>query len=206
MAAWLRIGELEMRKLHLPEFNKEKFKELLEEIKLLVEKHPDDFATQLQQLCLGIGVAVIYTMNLPKAPVCGATRWIANNPLIQLTDRYKTNDHFWFTFYHEAGHILLHGKKDLFIEEFEGYQPDQEKEEQANNFAAKWLLPGNFLEDMPFNFTEEDIEPIAQKYKTHPAIVVGRLQHLGMAPYSFGSAFRIKVRLDNYFTGKDDRD
>jgi Zn-dependent peptidase ImmA (M78 family) len=138
--------------------------------------------------------------------VSGATRWIANNPLIQLTDRYKTNDHFWFTFFHEAGHVLLHGKKDLFIESFEGYRPDLAKEEEANEFAAKWLLPEDFADDLPFSITEEDVWEIAEKYETHPAVVVGRLQHLGLVSYSFGSQFRIKVKLDNYFTSKSDRD
>lgn len=199
MAAWLRIGELEMRRLRVPDYNKETFKEAITKIRDLVPEHPDDFARQIQELCLKAGVAVIYTMCLPKAPVSGATRWLGGNPLIQLTDRYKTNDHFWFTFYHEAGHVLLHGKKDIFIEEFDGYQPDKEKEDEANRFAAKWLLPENFADGLPYQLIEEDITTIAEKYNTHPAIVVGRLQHLGLVSYSFGSRFREKVTLENYF-------
>ncbi|HVT85193.1 MAG TPA: HigA family addiction module antitoxin [Chitinophagaceae bacterium] len=199
MAAWLRIGEIEMRKLDLPDFNKEAFKKKLSEIKPLIANHPDDFAKQLQEECISAGVALIYTMCLPKAPVSGATRWIGGNPLIQLTDRYKANDHFWFTFYHEAGHVLLHGKKDIFIEEFEGYQPDKEKEDQANTFARNWLLPEQFNDELPFRIVEEDVMPLAEKYNTHPAVVVGRLQYLGLVSYSFGSKFKEKVTLENYF-------
>lgn len=195
IAAWLRIGELEMQQLKLPEYNKEQFKAALVDIKVLVQKHPKNFAQQLQQICAKAGVAVVYTMCLPKAPVSGATRWFRTNPLIQLTDRHKTNDHFWFTFFHEAGHVLLHGKKEVFFEEFEGYKPDKEKEEEANRFAAKQLLPDSFEDELPFKITDVDPVEIAAKYNTHPAIVIGRLQHKGLLKYSFGNAHKVKVEL-----------
>jgi len=197
IAAWLRIGELEMQKLKLPDYDKDSFKNALEEIKKLVADHPADFAKQLQQKCAKAGVAVVYTLCLPKAPVCGATRWFRTNPLIQLTDRHKTNDHFWFTFYHEAGHVLLHGKKEIFLEDFEGHKPDKEKEEEANRFAAKQLLPDKFEEELPFKIIEEDAETIAKKFNTHPAIVIGRLQHMGLVKYTFGNRYKVKVDLFN---------
>ena len=197
MAAWLRIGEIEMKKLQLKPYSKEEFKQSLTEIKNLVRQHPEDFATQLQKLCLQAGVALIYTMCIPKAPISGATRWISGNPLIQLTDRYKSNDHFWFTFFHEAGHILLHGKKDVFIEEFEGYNIDQQKENEANDFANKWLLPEDIRNDFSGVITEKDIRLVARKYSTHPAIVLARLQKMDLVSYSFGNSLKLKVVLDD---------
>jgi len=198
MAAWLRIGEKEMQKMQLPEYNKEAFKSALEEIKILVAKQPADFANQLQQKCAKAGVAVAYTLCLPKAPVSGATRWFRSNPLIQLTDRHKTNDHFWFTFYHEAAHVLLHPKKEVFFEEFEGYKPDKQKEEEANSFAAKYLLPDSFEDELPLKIIDEDVEKIAKKYRTHPGIVVGRLQHNGLVKFSFGNKYKAKVDLFSF--------
>lgn len=197
MAAWLRMGELEMQKMQLPEYDKDSFKKALEEIKKLVAEQPDNFAKQLQQKCAKAGVAVVYTLCLPKAPVSGATRWFRTNPLIQLTDRHKTNDHFWFTFYHEAGHVLLHGKKEVFFEEFEGYKPDKEKEEEANRFATKNLLPDSFTDKLPFKLVEEDVVAIAENYNTHPGIVVGRLQHMGLLPFSRGNQYKVRVNLFN---------
>jgi HTH-type transcriptional regulator/antitoxin HigA len=196
MAAWLRIGEIEMRKINLVAYNKDGFKAALLEIKTLVVDFPEDYATQLQEYCKAVGVAVVYTICLPKAPISGATRWIGGNPLIQLTDRFKSNDHFWFTFFHEAAHVLLHGKKEVFIEDFEGHEVDKEKEQEANDFAAKWLLPNEFLNELPEKITEQDVKQIAKKYKTHPAIVVGRLQNLGRVPHSFGAGLKQKVALD----------
>ncbi len=195
MAAWLRIGEVEMQKMQLGVYDKDAFKNVLEQIKTLIATHPDNFAEQLQQQCATAGVAVVFTMCLPKAPVNGAARWFRSNPLIQLTDRFKTNDHFWFTFYHEAAHILLHNKKDMFLEDFEGYEPDEDKEAEADRFASRNLLPSNFNDDLPFRIIEADITELATKYETHPGIIVGRLQHLGLIKHSFGNKYKTKVEL-----------
>lgn len=200
IAAWMRIGEIEKQKMNLPEFDKTAFKGALQDIKTIVRKHPENFAEQLKSICLKTGVAVVYTPCLPHAPVSGAVRWVGGNPLIQLTDRYKTNDRFWFTFFHEAGHILLHGKKEVFIEEFEGYPLDEERENEANSFAANQLLPDTFLETLPVKITEEVIRQIARTYQTHPAIVLGRLQKLGKVSYSFGAGLLAKINLDEYIS------
>ncbi|MFN2457993.1 MAG: ImmA/IrrE family metallo-endopeptidase [Chitinophagaceae bacterium] len=194
MAAFLRIGEIEMRKLQLADFSKAAFKATLTKARELAAKHPANFKKKLQQLCAEAGVAIVYTMCLPKAPVSGATRWVGNYPLIQLTDRHKTNDHFWFTFFHEAGHVLLHGKKDVFIE-VDDDKHKTKKEKEADEFSAKWLLPEDFVNDLPEDFTEEDVVKVAKKYKIDPGIVVGRLQHLKLAPYHFGNSLKKKVKL-----------
>jgi addiction module HigA family antidote len=196
LAAWLRTGELEMRKLTLPVFDKNSFKQALdEEIKPLIVKHPADFSRQLQSICLRYGLALVFTPCFPKVPVCGATRWMGSTPLIQLTDRYKTNDQFWFTFYHEAAHVLLHGKKEMFIEPEKKATKLSEKEKEANSFASKHLLPDSALEELENGFTEKDVVQLAKDYGTHPGIVVGRLQHLGWAGYTFGTKLKEKINL-----------
>lgn len=197
MAAWLRIGELKMREIDLPPFSKDDFKKALDPIKKLVLLHPEDFALQLKEICFGVGVALIYSLNFPKAPISGAARWIAGQPVIQLTDRYKSNDHFWFTFFHEAAHILLHGKKDVFIEEFEGVTNDDKKEAEANAFAANTLIQSDFVKEIDTDQIDElTIRKLARKYKTHPAIVLGRLQNLALVPKNFCNHLKLKVILD----------
>ncbi|MCH7764861.1 MAG: HigA family addiction module antidote protein, partial [Candidatus Marinimicrobia bacterium] len=140
VSAWLRMGELENAKNDLPDFDKKKFKQMLHEIKDLVMTQPPDFHHQLKDRCHDCGVGVVYTQTLPKAPINGATRWLYGNPVIQLSDRFKSNDQFWFSFYHEAGHVLLHGKKEVFLENTKTNQ-DDEKEIAANEFALKYLCP-----------------------------------------------------------------
>jgi HTH-type transcriptional regulator/antitoxin HigA len=198
-AAFLRIGEIEMRKKKLISYNKESFKQALLEIKKLVRPHPEDFALHLQQYCENAGVALVYTTSIPKAPASGVVRWIGGNPLIQLTDRYKSNDHFWFSFFHEAGHILLHGKKDVFVEDLDGYVGNPQKEIEADDFANKYLLSADVTNELPkHGITEKDIRQMARKYNTHAAIVLGRLQYLEIVPYSFGNSLKLKIVLDDF--------
>jgi len=197
ISAWMRIGELKSSKNKLPEFDKIAFKNVLDDIKKLVIKHPADFKDKLQSICAKCGVAVVYTPCLPKAPISGATWWKGKNPIIQLSGRYKTNDSFWFAFYHETGHILIHGKKDIFLEDLEGSPVDKQKEDEADQFAQKYLFPETALNSLiaEATFSDKDIISFARKYETHPAIIIGQLQHEKVIDYSEGNHFKVPINL-----------
>lgn len=197
ISAWLRKGEIQANEIDLAVFDKKKFKETLAEIKELAYVMPSDFAKQLQERCALCGVAVVYTQNLPKAPISGATRWFHNKPIIQLSGRFKTNDHFWFTFFHEAAHIILHGKKDIFLENVEGTQTDQKKEAEANAFASKILLADNEMQEIikAVPLDETMLYEFAQKFRTPAGVIIGRLQHLKRIPFHVGNRFREKIDL-----------
>ncbi len=191
ISAWLRRGELQATELQAKDYSEKDFKEALPKLKTVMAKHPANFYNQLQGICLEAGVKVVYTPSLPKAPICGSTRWLNDTPLIQLTGRYKRNDSFWFTFFHEAGHILLHGKKDIFLEKVEYSDKDKVKEKQADEFAVKWTLTdeevSEILEATPL--IEQDIRNFANQFNTHPAIIIGRLQHKKLIPFSLGREY-----------------
>jgi HTH-type transcriptional regulator/antitoxin HigA len=140
ISAWLRKGELSAQQIHSKTYSEKEFKTILPELKSLMAEQPDDFFQQIQTICLKAGVKVVYTPFLPKTPINGATRWMNDTPLIQLTGRGKRNDIFWFTFFHEVGHILLHGKKEIFLEQNEYQVQDLEKENEANAFAMKCVF------------------------------------------------------------------
>lgn len=198
ISAWLRKGELQAAELPTKSYEENDFKEALAEIKSIMAKHPNDFFTQLQQICLEAGVKVVHTPCIKKAPINGSTRWINDTPLIQLTGRYKRNDSFWFTFFHEAGHILLHGKKDIFLEDVDYSDKDIEKEKEADNFAIKWTLTNEQEEEIlqRFSITEDDVVEFAKKFNTHPAIIIGRLHHKKLLHPSRGRQFLEPVEFE----------
>lgn len=200
LSAWLRKGDLQSAELKTISFDEKKFKSNLDEIKVLMAKHPDNFFNKLQQLCLEAGVKVVHTPCLPKAPISGSTRWMNEGvPLIQLSGRYKRNDSFWFTFFHEAGHILLHGKKDIFMEDIEYTDKDLSKEAEADQFAVKWTFSEEQEEELlkQFHIAENDIIDYAQKCGTHPAMIIGRLQKKGLIHYAVGRQFIVPINLGN---------
>jgi len=199
ISAWLRKGEIQAKEIDIAEFDKKKFKDALAEIKELALLMPKDFTQQLQSICAKCGVAVVFTQNLPKAPISGATRWFHNKPIIQLSGRFRTNDHFWFTFFHEAAHIILHGKKDIFLENVEGTEIDQEKEEEANAFASEVLIDNKDWKEIINNLPlmPLEIERYAKKIKVAPGIIVGRLQHKNLVLKTFGNELKTKIELFN---------
>lgn len=164
-----------------------------------MEVHTDDTLIQLQNLCASVGLKVVYTPCLPKAPINGAARWINQNktPLIQLSCRHKVNDIFWFSFFHELGHILLHGVKDIFLENVEYDQLDALKEKEADQFAEHKILSRQeekiLLRD--FSYSRSSIEGYSKQFNLHPGIIVGRLQHRGLVSKSRFNDLKAKITL-----------
>ena len=186
ISAWLRQGELQATKqIANAPYSDKKLKEILPEMKKLMVAQPDNFPFQLQKLCLQAGVKLVYTPCLPKAPINGATRWIGDYPCIQLSGRHNRNDIFWFSFFHEVGHILLHGKKDIFLEDIEYTDKQIKKEQEADNFAEKMTLTKSEEAEIinSKDYSTQSIKRFAKKINTHPAIIVGRLQHLKIIDY-----------------------
>lgn len=196
VSAWLRKGEIEAAKIRCAPFSKTGFRAALDQVRSLTEEpEPPVFVPRLMQLCAEAGVAVVLVPALPKTGVSGATRWLnPDKAIIQLSLRYKTNDHLWFTFFHEAGHILFHGKKELFIEGRNGM--DQEKEEQANTFAAHELIPKKAFTEFSCRgqFSKAAIVQFAQEVGIAPGIVVGRLQHLKLLPMSHCNDLKVRYQ------------
>lgn len=177
LSAWLRFGELEAQKIDCAPFDKKKFRSALNDIRALTKKPPKIFIPRMTELCAQSGVALVIAKEIKGTHISGATRWLnSQQALIQMTLRYKTNDHFWFTFFHEAAHILLHSKQGTFLE----YKSNTSAEEKsADKFASEHLIPANQMERL----LSEDfkdvriIKKFSRQIGIAPGIVVGRLQH-----------------------------
>ncbi len=192
LAAWLRCGEVEAEKIDTGEFNAAGLRSAIPELRRLSLLSPEEFVPELVRRCAINGVAVVFIPHLSKSYVSGAAYWIGDKAVIQLTLRFRTNDHFWFSFFHELGHILLHGKKDTFLDDF---KPDHdEKEQAANAFASKTLIPdGEFKRLCRLNYRQtEVVKDFALGIGIAPGIVVGRLQHEKLLPHSHLNALKVK--------------
>ena len=106
----------------------------------------------------------------------GATYWLSSHKaVIQLSLRYKTNDHLWFTFFHEAGHILLHEKQIIV----EGISGKEELEQGADMFSSNFLIDNQKYNEFVSkgDFSKISVTNFAMEVNTAPGILVGRLQH-----------------------------
>lgn len=199
ISAWLRQGEIQVAECQVPAYSEKTLREALPEMKALCARNPVDFAIALQGLCAKAGVKLVYTPSLPKAPINGSTRWINDTPCIQMTGRHRRHDIFWFTFFHELGHILLHGKKDIFLEDIEYADRQKEKEEEADAFSSKILLSQAEENEIIRNgdYSADAIRHYAKKFGTHPGIIVGRLQYRKVIPFAKDTDLFEKIELFN---------
>jgi HTH-type transcriptional regulator / antitoxin HigA len=188
VAAWLREGERQAQRVATRPFGKDRFISALIEIRKLTSEEPETFEPAMKTLCAEAGVAVVLVPEVTGTRAYGATRWLSpEKAILQLSLRGKAEDFLWFTFFHEAAHILKHGKKDVFIEAPEGTADavTQRKEVEANTFAADFLIPREaYRELIGFKpHTAAKIRSFADRLGIAPGIVVGRLQHDKLIPF-----------------------
>lgn len=185
VTAWLRLGEIAAERIECGPFDRTEFKSALAEIRGLASKSFPRVHKTIVERCAVAGVAVAFVPELPKTHLSGGARWLSKDKaLIQLSLRHKTSDHAWFSFFHEAGHILLHGKKTIFIDEKGG---DQNKlETEANEFAGNMLLAPDLFRSFAetADFSAASIKRFAGQQAVAPGIVVGRLQHDRLIKFS----------------------
>ena len=192
IATWLRLGELEGRGIQCVPFERGKFKAALDQIRGLTVEQPEVFVSKMKTLCESAGVAVVLVPEITNAPVSGATRWLTSEKaMIQLSLRYKTNDQFWFTFFHEAGHILQGGKKETFIDLNHEKGP---AEDEADGFAANHLIPSDRAGELKGLKNEQAVKAFAKSIGIAPGIVVGRLQHEKIIRYDQFNGLKIRYQ------------
>lgn len=179
--AWLRKGEIDGEAIPCEDWNPERFRAVLPAIRALTrQKDPTVFVPELKKLCAQCGIAVVVARTPSGCRASGATRFLsANKALLMLSFRYLSDDHFWFTFFHEAGHLLLHNTKTLFLEG--GDLCSGKEEQEANDFASNQLVPPEYqaaMRAMPVD--GRAVMRFARQIGISPGIVVGQLQHLGV--------------------------
>lgn len=207
VAAWLRQAELTGISFDCSAYSEDGFRQALKEIRALTSKPPsaDLYQNILVNLCQQVGVAVAFVPELSQSRVFGASQWLSpQRALIAISLYYKRDDQFWFTFFHEAAHILLHSKKEVFVDVDSSESRFLEIEKEADQFARDFLIPSDGLrhfiqsrnqnrEGSPF-FHKDDICLFAEQIGIAPSIVVGRLQHDHILDFKFRN--ELITRLD----------
>lgn len=196
LASWLRIGELRAAQIETAPYDRERFLQALREIRELTLIPINEALPELLRKCAEAGVAFVLEKPLPKIRASGVSRWLSpRKALIQQSLRHKSDDHFWFTFFHECAHILLHSRKDIFIDMAKGPgSADPKQEAEANVWAADFLVPNAAMRAFVLNFAgaEDEVRRFAKKQRIAPGIVVGQLQHNDVIGYA--ALNHLKVR------------
>jgi len=200
---WLRKGELEAQDILCQPFDKVRFQDAIGDVKGLTRSPEINESVQIMtDICASSGVAVVLVPQLDKTRVSGATYWVSpTKAVIQLTIRYKMDDQFWFSFFHEAGHIVLeHKKKEIFIN-FEDASENVDEEREADIYARDILIPPEAYDALRTAIAERRgkvsrdlVRCFAEEIGVAPGIVVGRLQHDRLLDWSYLNDLKAKLQ------------
>jgi HTH-type transcriptional regulator/antitoxin HigA len=196
ISAWLRLGELAAQDQDIAHYDAARLEAALPHLRALTTRSPDEISAGLKALCDAAGVHLAFVPALPGTHVSGVARWLpTGRPLVQLSLRGKWNDIFWFSFFHELGHLLKHPKRSIFLDDGSASHPDESPEErEANTFARDWLIPPAHqpdLEALPLDAAS--VQAFAAHIGIHPGIVVGQLQNRGRITYA-SALTKLKTR------------
>jgi addiction module HigA family antidote len=194
LLAWLRLGELQAQRITCAPYEESRFRQTLRDIRKLCAESPPDAVPKMQQGCAESGVALVFVPEIPGARAWGVTQWVsADKAILQLSLRGKSDDQFWFTLFHEAAHILLHPKKAVYVE---FGQDADEHEEEANRFARDILIPPaewrKIVASRPRSAAQ--VQAWAHRLGIAPGVLVGRLQHERILPWTHLNGLKVKLR------------
>lgn len=177
LATWIRIGQLQSQSIQCGPYNRGTFEKSVREIRAMTTLATDTFVPRIKELCATSGVAFALVPEMKQVPWHGASWWPkATKAVIELNLRGKSEDQFWFSFFHEAGHILKgHSKKEVFINDGNDQDP---YEREANEFAENILIPKSRIDELASLRSKSAMVAFASEIGISPGIVAGRYQRL----------------------------
>jgi HTH-type transcriptional regulator/antitoxin HigA len=182
IATWIQAGRIKASKIQTDSFDRKRLKASLSDIKDLMNLEDINQSTKaIRGILASCGVAFVVLPHFKKTKVNGATFWVddRNKAVIVMSLKGSFSDIFWFSMFHELAHILLHDKREVFLEDGFSNPVLQQQENEADQFARDFLIPKDRFESFvkEDNFTKQSVESFATELGIKPSIVVGRLMH-----------------------------
>lgn len=198
--AWLQTALNFSKNVVVSEFNANKLRSSLPEIRKMTLQSPKDFLPRLKTIFAECGVAFVLLPHLKNSGINGAVKWSSTNQvLLAINDRRCYADTFWFSLFHEIKHVLQQKTKSTFIS-FDLNQLNQVNnvlEEDADKFAQDYLIPPDeYRRFAPTYFTSDaEIISFAKRIEIHPGVVAGRLQHDKIIAQNRCSKLKVKYQI-----------
>ena len=180
LMTWLMVADHLTKPADLPPFDKERLRGMLPSLRALTRGNPQTYVQEAADLLATAGVALCLVPEVPGLGVHGATRWLAEHPVIQLSLRGKTDDQLWFTLFHELAHVLLHPPTKLYVA-----GTAKKEEGEADRFAADTLIPPADAARLPLGRNLQAVRDLADQVGIAPGVVLGRI-HRETGDYGWG--------------------
>lgn len=190
LMAWAQRAKVEAREASVAPINIEKLKKRIPDIRAMTTKNPAVFCEQLRALLAECGIALVFLPHIGGSFLHGATFVDGAKIVVGMTVRGKYADRFWFSLFHELGHIILG-----HIGQPNGTTDDDET--NADEFARNTLIPKEMYEAFAITnrIDEKSIEQFAKTVSIDRGIVVGRLQKEGKLKFNQFAHLKTKYEL-----------
>jgi HTH-type transcriptional regulator/antitoxin HigA len=203
--AWLFRARYLARAVQATKFTDARFEEGIARLKVLLP-NPEEIR-HVPRILSESGIRFLVLESLAHTRIDGACFWLnQSSPVVVLSLRYDRIDGFWFTLFHELGHVLhRHG-----LTEYEsvdanlvgsGAQAFEEKsaiEQLVDKFAVEQLVPKKvldyFIARVKPLYYKTKVNDFARHNGVHPGIVVGQLQFRKEIPYSHNREMLVPVK------------
>ncbi len=187
LASWLRAGVVISKHIECDEYYRETLLSKISDIRgLTLKNDPSEFFPSLKLILQQCGIALVIMPHFKKTYTTGATFWVKKTKgVIMMSLRGGWADIFWFSLFHELGHILLHDKRHTFLENNTRPSEWEKQENEADRFAQITLIPEKKFKIFKLmgDFSQSSINTFSSSIGIAPGIVRGRLQHEKLVSY-----------------------
>ncbi|MBW8189676.1 ImmA/IrrE family metallo-endopeptidase [Neiella marina] len=194
--SWLRMAEVQTEKMSIEKWNPSLLNNQLDNLrKLTLVKSPQIFIPKVRETLALCGVYFTVSKTPQKCRASGATHYTqSGSPIVSMSFRYLTDDQFWFTFFHEIGHVLMHDKQRVRLEG--NFEVNELEEKEANEFAENILVPEHYRKEL-YKLRAKDwikLVRLAKRVGTSPGILLGQLQHKGLISYKYLNKLKTRYK------------
>jgi HTH-type transcriptional regulator / antitoxin HigA len=193
-ATWLMLAERQAEHISIEPFSTSRLRRALTELRRLTRLPVALGFVEARRLLAECGVKLVFIESIGGCRAHAATWWVTpSQPIVALSERQKRVDSFWYSLFHEIAHLILHPRRQVFVDFAKDFGDDQDgKETQANNFAAEILVPRQHdatIRTLPLN----ELPNFATSLEVGTEIVAGRRGHLTA---NWPSVSRFRTALD----------
>jgi HTH-type transcriptional regulator/antitoxin HigA len=197
LGAWIRCCQMkEDDQIVTTQFDISNVENLIQRLKDIMLGDPHGIQRGLAETLAEFGINFHLVHNFRGAPVQGfISRRDKAQYHLYLTLRGSYADIFWFSLFHEIGHIAngdINGKAVNFVDD----GTDEDKEKRADKFASEHIIRetdfDRFIQQGDFSINA--IRTFAQENKVRPYMVIGRLQKQKIIGYNQFTTYKSRYK------------
>ncbi len=181
VAVWLNLADRQARWFaeseQVPALDRDALSRLMPELVKVGQQPPDQYLPQVQDKLTDVGVVLVFQADVPGTRLSGASWSEDAYAVVALTLMGARDDKFWWTLFHEVGHVLSrHGR---VVEGDVASTEDGDREVEADAVAHDLLLPLDWTWRLPRVLSRQGVRAVAAELGVPAGVLVGQLHHTG---------------------------